>query len=73
MATGNLSAMAKLAKVNAWALFNMKEDRTESTNLGSKHPEKVVELAAQWETWAKRALVKPWPWDVDESAAVSAK
>jgi arylsulfatase A-like enzyme len=50
------------AKLFAWELYDMKTDRSELNNLAKKHPEKVKELDAKWEAWAKRAKVKPWPW-----------
>jgi arylsulfatase len=50
------------AKLHAWELYNMSEDRTERHNLAAKHPKKVAELNAKWEAWAARAKVKPWPW-----------
>ncbi len=54
------------AKLFPWELYNMKTDRTEMNNLADQNPEKVAELAAKWEAWAKRAKVKPWPWKIDE-------
>jgi arylsulfatase len=32
-------------------------------NLAAKEPERVKEMVAKWETWAKRANVLPWPWE----------
>lgn len=43
-----------------WELYNIKDDRTESTDLAAKHPEKAKELTALWEAWAVRAKVLPW-------------
>ncbi|NOX56908.1 MAG: arylsulfatase [Planctomycetes bacterium] len=45
-----------------WELYDMEKDRTEMHDLAAAHPEKVRELAARWEAWARRARVKPWPW-----------
>ncbi|MFT5126082.1 MAG: arylsulfatase A-like enzyme [Verrucomicrobiales bacterium] len=42
-----------------WELYNVKEDRTETRNLAAAHPERRVELAGQWDVWAKRAHVYP--------------
>ena len=42
-----------------WELYNLKEDRSETINLASKHPEKVKELEAKWNSWAKRTNVYP--------------
>jgi arylsulfatase A-like enzyme len=46
----------------AWELYDMKSDRTETTNLAGQHPERVRELTAKWEAWAHRANVLPWIW-----------
>jgi hypothetical protein len=43
-----------------WELYDMEADRTELHDLASGQPERVKELVAQWETWAKRAHVLPW-------------
>ncbi len=42
-----------------WELFNLKDDRSEQTNLAGKHPELVKELAYAWDTWAKRIGAEP--------------
>lgn len=42
-----------------WELYNMKTDRTELQNLAAKHPERVKEMQAKWEAWARRAQVIP--------------
>jgi arylsulfatase len=44
-----------------WELYDMKSDRTELQDLALKHPEEVQTLAAQWDAWAERAQVKPYP------------
>jgi arylsulfatase len=49
-----------------WELFNLKSDRTEQHNLAAKQPEKAKELAAQWDAWAERAQVKPYPGPAEE-------
>lgn len=46
-----------------WELYDMAADRTEMHDLAAKQPERVKKMAGQWETWAKRALVLPWPWE----------
>lgn len=42
-----------------WELYDMAKDRTEMHNLAAKHPEKVKELAAEWDAWAARSDVLP--------------
>ncbi len=46
----------------AWELYDLKADRTEQHNLASQHPERVKQLAALWEAWARRAMVISWIW-----------
>ena len=36
-------------------------DRAEQTDLAAKFPDRVKDLAAQYDTWAKRVGVRPWP------------
>jgi len=57
--------LGREAKMHAWELYDMSKDRSELNNLADKHPEKVKELAAKWEAWAKRAKVKPWPYKTE--------
>ena len=45
-----------------WELYDMDKDRTEMHDLAGQHPEKVKEMAALWEQWAKRTHAIPWPW-----------
>jgi len=44
-----------------WELYDLKADRTELNDLAKTQPEKAQELAAEWEAWAERAQVKPYP------------
>jgi arylsulfatase len=44
-----------------WELYNMAADRTEMHDLARQHPERVKALADQWQAWAKRVGVEPWP------------
>ncbi|HYE17959.1 MAG TPA: arylsulfatase [Tepidisphaeraceae bacterium] len=46
----------------AWELYDMEADRAETTDLAKAQPERVKELVAQWEAWAKRTGAIPWPW-----------
>ena len=43
-----------------WELYDLEHDRTELTNLASKEPQKVAELSAAYDSWAKRCGVIPW-------------
>ncbi len=45
-----------------WELYDMESDRTEVNNLAAAQPRRVEEMAARWESWAKRTYVLPWIW-----------
>jgi arylsulfatase len=44
-----------------WELYDMENDRTERDNLVDREAEIAADLIAQWEAWAKRSDVGPWP------------
>ena len=46
-----------------WELYNIVQDRTEMHDLASSDPDRVKSMSTQWEAWAKRANVLPWPWN----------
>ncbi len=43
-----------------WELYDLEADRTELHDLAGDHPEKVKELAALYDAWARRCGVVPW-------------
>jgi len=47
---------------DAWELYNIDADPSETVNLAAKYPEKLKELAQLWEKEALRTKAKPWPW-----------
>ena len=53
----------KLVSANPdyWELHDMEADRTELRDLAAQEPEKVREMAALYEKWAKRVGVRKWP------------
>lgn len=53
--------LVRFGRQGAWELYDMKTDRTELHNLAAEHADQVQSLSAKWETWAERALVKPYP------------
>jgi arylsulfatase len=52
-------------RVFEWELYDMETDRTELYDLAEQYPQKVAELVEKWEIWARRANVKPWPWEIE--------
>ncbi len=43
----------------AWELYDMVEDRTELNDLAKKSPDRLRDLAEQYDLWAKRCGVLP--------------
>jgi arylsulfatase len=56
---GDLKLVAKHGE--RWELYDLATDRVERKDLAPERPDKVKELAAKWDAWAKRARVEPWP------------
>jgi arylsulfatase len=56
---GKWKAVMKLK--GPWELYDIEADRTEQHDLIREQPELAKELIADWEAWAKRADVDPWP------------
>ncbi|HWH70311.1 MAG TPA: sulfatase/phosphatase domain-containing protein, partial [Candidatus Sulfotelmatobacter sp.] len=46
-----------------WELYDLAADRTELHDLAEQQPERVKEMASQWEGYARRAQVLPWIWE----------
>jgi arylsulfatase len=45
-----------------WELYDMDADRTEMNDLAAANRDRVREMAAAWEAWARRARALPWIW-----------
>jgi arylsulfatase len=56
---GKWKAVMKLK--GPWELYDIEADRTEQRDLINEKPELAKELIADWEAWAQRADVGPWP------------
>jgi len=46
-----------------WELYDIEADRTELHDLAAQHPERVRDMVAQWEQWARRTNAIPWIWN----------
>ena len=45
-----------------WELYNLDTDRSELNDLSDERPELVNELASQWESFARKSDMLPWPY-----------
>jgi arylsulfatase len=43
-----------------WQLYDLKHDRTETSDLADQRPDKCQELGARWQQWADEVGVVPW-------------
>jgi arylsulfatase len=48
-----------------WQLYDMSIDRTETRDLAAAHPDIAARMAKQWDEWAAKSFVDPWPNKVD--------
>ncbi len=65
--------LVRLGRNGAWELYDLKTDRTEQHDLAAEQPERVKALASQWDAWAERANVKPYPPPAPDSAKKAKK
>ncbi|MCX7047505.1 MAG: arylsulfatase [Candidatus Sumerlaeota bacterium] len=58
-----------------WELYDLEKDRTELRDLAAQMPDKVKEMTAMWEEFARRTNAIPWPWGkpYGEAKAAGAK
>ncbi|MBM3889304.1 MAG: arylsulfatase, partial [Verrucomicrobia bacterium] len=56
-----------------WELYDMEADRTELHDLAARQPDRVKTMAAQWDAWAKRCGVQPWPVGGEKAKAKAKK
>ncbi|MBZ0258845.1 arylsulfatase [bacterium] len=50
---GHWKLVANKNKTKQWELYDLSKDRTETNNLVEKYPERVQEMSAAWDAWAK--------------------
>ena len=53
--------LVTLADAPRWELYDIDADRAEGHDLAGMHPDVVRELAAEYDRWASRCGVVPWP------------
>jgi arylsulfatase A-like enzyme len=51
----------EILPVKLWELYNLETDRSELKNLADQYPDKVKEMAAEWQAWAVRVGAVPKP------------
>ncbi len=56
-----------------WELYDMEANRAELNDLAAQQPNRVKTMAAQWDAWAKRVGVLPWPLNQGEAKKGKAK
>ena len=48
------------SSAQAWELYHLSEDRSETINLLAKDPDRATMLESKWNTWSERVGVQPW-------------
>ena len=67
---GNIKCVAKVDPIRVflqsdhqkWELYNLSTDPTEINNLATSQSETLTQMVKNWESWATRKAVLPWPW-----------
>ncbi len=49
----------RMPKDIQWELYNLRDDRTETTDVAARHPDVVQRLAAEWDDYASRTGIVP--------------
>jgi arylsulfatase len=65
--------LVRAGRNSAWELYDLAKDRTEQHDLIAEQPEMAKQLEAKWESWADRALVKPYPGNAGSKGAANQK
>jgi arylsulfatase len=51
----------RLDQPRRWELYNMADDRTELNDLADAMPSRLQSMVGEWQSWADRVGVQPWP------------
>jgi arylsulfatase A-like enzyme len=62
---GDWKLVAKGSK-GPWELYNLGADRSETRDLAGVETARMAAMTAQWNAWAERAHVIPWPWNASK-------
>lgn len=46
---------------SAWELYNLNNDRSEQNNIADLYPERLNNMVSEYQKWAKRCMVEPYP------------
>ncbi len=57
---GKWKLVSRFNNGSRWELYDLEADRTETNDLAGQQPDLVARLAANYEEWAKRAMVTDW-------------
>ena len=58
----DIERLREMAGVDKWMAFGGSWGSTLALAYAQTHPQRVSELSAKWEAWAKRSQVLPWIW-----------
>ena len=53
--------LVAVGRKGPWELYNLRNDRSELYDLAADQPERVQQMSALWQEYAKRTKVLPWP------------
>jgi arylsulfatase len=57
---GDWKIVSEEYRGEGWELYNISTDRLEQNDLAAEYPDKVEELAREYQAWAERVLVLPY-------------
>ena len=57
---GNWKLVSRFNNNSQWELYDLEADRTETSDLAARYPDRVKQMTGAWEAWARRAMVEDW-------------